>query len=127
MNRRNFLFLFGAGVAGIAIQQAIPFGRVWSFPKEIVVPEVSFEEFAFDQDFARSFKVGQTIRVRIPQRFLINAGQTRYSFRKLFPDDVTPDVIVTGLEYYSGAPPTLPPVIQLKSRRAFPDVGIPES
>jgi hypothetical protein len=28
----------GAGVAGIALEQAIPLGRVWSFPKEIVVP-----------------------------------------------------------------------------------------
>jgi hypothetical protein len=38
MNRRNFLSLFGAGVAGIALEQAIPFARVWSFPTEIVVP-----------------------------------------------------------------------------------------
>ena len=39
MNRRSFLSLFGAGVAGIALEQAIPLGRVWSFPKQIVIPE----------------------------------------------------------------------------------------
>ncbi len=39
MNRRNFLSLISAGVAGIALEQAIPLGRVWSFPKEIVIPE----------------------------------------------------------------------------------------
>ena len=29
--------LLGGGVAGLALEQAIPFNRVWSFPKEIVV------------------------------------------------------------------------------------------
>jgi hypothetical protein len=38
MNRRNFLSLFSAGVAGLALEQAIPLGRVWSFPKKIVIP-----------------------------------------------------------------------------------------
>lgn len=28
--------MFGAGVAGLALEQAIPFGRVWSFPSKIV-------------------------------------------------------------------------------------------
>jgi hypothetical protein len=32
MNRRNFLSLVSAGIAGIALDQAIPLGRVWSFP-----------------------------------------------------------------------------------------------
>lgn len=27
--------MFGLGAAGLALEQAIPFGRVWSFPKEI--------------------------------------------------------------------------------------------
>lgn len=39
MDRRNFFRLFGAGVAGVALEQAIPFGRVWSFPTTIVLPE----------------------------------------------------------------------------------------
>lgn len=40
MDRRKFLGLFSAGVAGIALEQAIPLGRVWSFPKQIVIPNV---------------------------------------------------------------------------------------
>lgn len=37
MNRRGFLKLMGGVVGGIALEQAIPLGRVWSFPKRIVV------------------------------------------------------------------------------------------
>jgi hypothetical protein len=37
MDRRRFLSLLGIGVAGVALDQAIPLGRVWSFPKEIVI------------------------------------------------------------------------------------------
>lgn len=37
MNRRGFLSLLGLGIAGVALEQAIPLGRVWSFPKEIVI------------------------------------------------------------------------------------------
>jgi hypothetical protein len=42
MNRRNFLSLFPAAVAGIALHQAIPFNRVWSFPAKILVPQNRF-------------------------------------------------------------------------------------
>jgi hypothetical protein len=37
MNRRGFLTGLGAMVAGVALEQAIPLGRVWSFPKEIKI------------------------------------------------------------------------------------------
>jgi hypothetical protein len=37
MDRRNFIASLSAGLAGITLEQAIPFGRVWSFPKEIVI------------------------------------------------------------------------------------------
>ena len=64
MDRRGFLKFFSAGVAGIALERAIPLGRVWSFPKEIVVGGV---DYAFGLDatviVARTF--------RIPQRFEI--------------------------------------------------------
>jgi hypothetical protein len=39
MDRRLFLQILGIGVGGVALEQAIPFGRVWSFPKEIIVRE----------------------------------------------------------------------------------------
>ena len=35
MNRRNFLQGLSALIGGIALEQAISLGRVWSFPKEI--------------------------------------------------------------------------------------------
>ena len=35
MDRRRFLTMGAALVGGIALEQAIPFNRVWSFPKEI--------------------------------------------------------------------------------------------
>jgi hypothetical protein len=46
MERRRFLQLFGLGVGGVALHQAIPLGRVWSFPKEIVIARAQnpFEE-----------------------------------------------------------------------------------
>ncbi|HEX3094608.1 MAG TPA: hypothetical protein VHW72_18365 [Candidatus Angelobacter sp.] len=37
MDRRNFLRGLGLVMGGIALDQAIPLGRVWSFPKEIKV------------------------------------------------------------------------------------------
>lgn len=37
MNRRRFLSLAGLSLGGIALTQAIPLGRVWSFPKKIVI------------------------------------------------------------------------------------------
>jgi hypothetical protein len=36
LSRRGFLSGLTALVGGIALEQAIPFGRVWSFPKQIV-------------------------------------------------------------------------------------------
>ena len=39
MNRRLFMSLLGGAVAGLALDQSIPLGRVWSFPKEIVIAE----------------------------------------------------------------------------------------
>lgn len=36
MDRRNFFKLFTAGIAGLALKEAIPFGRVWSFPSSII-------------------------------------------------------------------------------------------
>jgi hypothetical protein len=44
MDRRGFLKLFGMATAGLALKEAIPFGRVWSFPSAIVIPTI--EEYA---------------------------------------------------------------------------------
>ena len=54
MNRRNFLSLLTAGVAGIALDQAIPLGRVWSFPKKIIIPQGN--RFLTTDEFRREFE-----------------------------------------------------------------------
>jgi hypothetical protein len=36
MNRRGFLKGIGLVIGGIALEQAVPLGRVWSFPAKIV-------------------------------------------------------------------------------------------
>jgi hypothetical protein len=38
VNRRRFLGFLGLGAAAVAAEQVIPFNRVWSFPKQIVLP-----------------------------------------------------------------------------------------
>lgn len=47
MNRRGFLRSIGLGIGGIALEQAIPLGRVWSFPKKVVVPEALITQQMF--------------------------------------------------------------------------------
>jgi hypothetical protein len=93
MNRRNFLSLFSAGVAGIALEQAIPLGRVWSFPKKIVVPESIL--FAWE-DYERIVKVGSTIRIRQPQRWIVThepkvTWYTRADVERIFTAAFPPD------------------------------------
>lgn len=105
MNRRGFLKLFGAGVAGIALEQAIPLGRVWSFPKEIKIADppalagntfltieyitaetlrmlqanMRIEEFTIQHDRYfekfREFSIGSIVKIRFPQRFSIPADR----------------------------------------------------
>jgi hypothetical protein len=61
IDRRRFLGFLGAGVAGVALEQAIPFGRVWSFPKEIL-------RF---QDPFQLYPIGSVIQIRMPQRYMV--------------------------------------------------------
>jgi hypothetical protein len=44
MNRRGFLKALSATVGGVALAEAIPFNRVWSFPKKIVIRDKPFWE-----------------------------------------------------------------------------------
>jgi hypothetical protein len=52
MNRRSFFRFLGAGAATLALSEAIPFGRVWSFPSKIVVPETVAIDLAYYSDFS---------------------------------------------------------------------------
>lgn len=47
MNRRNFLRALGMTIGGIAVEKAVPFGRLWSFPSRNVVPVPSVEAMTF--------------------------------------------------------------------------------
>jgi hypothetical protein len=142
MERRRFLGIFVAGVAGIAIEQAIPFGRVWSFPKEIVIgfdpafgsaSAIVVEEFeqvldVFDPAAADNLKVGDIFKIRTSPRYRVSRsiGGRVYEVQE-YPGRM-PFTITHSYESYSGAPPALPPVAQLKSLfPPAPERGIPES
>ncbi|HWF03560.1 MAG TPA: twin-arginine translocation signal domain-containing protein [Candidatus Angelobacter sp.] len=46
MDRRGFLKGLAALVGGVALEQAVPLGRVWSFPKEIKVrPSIQYSNY----------------------------------------------------------------------------------
>jgi hypothetical protein len=46
MDRRGFLKLLGGTVGGLALAEAIPFNRVWSFPKKIVIAKPDLKKLA---------------------------------------------------------------------------------
>lgn len=71
MDRRRFLSFLTAGVAGIVLEQAIPLGRVWSFPKKIVVPDSGVLGRAFGFDWVEEVNVGSHLAMRFPQRFIV--------------------------------------------------------
>lgn len=73
MDRRGFFKLFSLGVAGIALEQAIPLGRVWSFPKKIVLAGIDLA--VPDSEFSvLSFSVGDVISIgRDPQRYIVTS------------------------------------------------------
>lgn len=50
MNRRNFLSGLATLIGGVAIEAAIPFNRVYSFPSKVVVPYTYID---FDKEYAR--------------------------------------------------------------------------
>ena len=81
MDRRGFLKFFSAGVAGIALEQAIPLGRVWSFPKKIVIPNVFLKTEWITEESLRILKRNLQLRFEIgdivtfakwPGRFVVS-------------------------------------------------------
>lgn len=51
----------GLGVAGLALEEAIPLGRVWSFPKEIIIPKTGI--------VVRFVKTWDPVRLMFLRRF----------------------------------------------------------
>jgi hypothetical protein len=75
MDRRKFLSLMSASAAGIALDQAIPFGRVWSFPSKIQIakPRAVRPYWTFPLERGLHLAVGDEIlitRVPDPYRFV---------------------------------------------------------
>jgi hypothetical protein len=91
MNRRSFFRFLGAGAATLALSEAIPFGRVWSFPSKIVVP---LQPLSWGECFEAPTRVGQTIRIRFPQHWIVR------DFGEYTPAIITPraeNFVVTSL------------------------------
>jgi hypothetical protein len=110
MERRRFITLLGAGIAGFALEQAIPLGRVWSFPKKIVVPQYVTIDGVLGRCWGFEWSddvtlVGTTEPFRVPQRFVV-----RDSYVSLDVDHVD-HVAVRAVD---------PPLIQI-ARRLDPE------
>lgn len=67
MERRGFLKLFGGAAAAAVAAPLIPFNRVWSFPSKIATPR----GLSVDTWWGERFPIGSTLRIRLPQRFLV--------------------------------------------------------
>lgn len=63
MDRRKFLGSLIAGVAGIAIEQAIPLGRVWSFPKKIVIAAPGTIGHCLGFDWEEELAIGDIVSI----------------------------------------------------------------
>jgi len=85
MNRRNFLRILGGTALAVAIEEAIPLNRVWSFPSKIVVPtydelnaitlraireQVVLDEFFQPSPFLKHLRV----RVNEPEKYVWSGG-----------------------------------------------------
>lgn len=82
INRRHFLGGLAALVGGVVLEQAIPFNRVWSFPKQIVIAQYS--DFVNISDLAEETAID-------PQIF-------RYVYRNHKGEILSPEIVVTGRE-----------------------------
>lgn len=82
MERRGFLKGLAALVGGIALEQAVPFGRVWSFPKEI-------KRLNFSRDaFLSLFPIGTMVHIRFPQVFFVRESIENGESALQFPENL---------------------------------------
>jgi|SRR5579864_1335360 len=88
MNRRGFLEFVGAGVAGIALDQAIPLNRVWSFPKKIVLAR----EGVLDRPYGFEWSADMLERIASGNDlwFFDHAGKLwKWNYRELEPVEMS--------------------------------------
>jgi hypothetical protein len=96
MNRRSFVALLGAAAVGGIAGEAIPFGRVWSFPKKIIVPAYTGSQpfngiaFAVGREFVNLDVIAGTD--------LAYGADGTVILRKAFRRDLTTGLIVARYE-----------------------------
>lgn len=76
--RRKFLGGLTALIGGLALEEAIPFNRVWSFPTKIVVPNIApLATIYYDPEALWTFK---------------------YAYRNSKTGKLSDPILVTGME-----------------------------
>ena len=115
MDRRDFLSLFGMTAGGIALEQAIPFNRVWSFPKEISFLALPTIELVNKIDFSIGDLITVndwsglfvTSRVNVDGTVELYGGDQRLYRRGVQVDKLNPIIIVDVIPTTVSAAPHL--------------------
>src|SRR5437899_110770 len=66
MDRRSFLRGLGVVISGVAVEQAIPLGRVWSFPKQIVIQKSLHQQYCEGVLSRESFPLAWLHQMSLP-------------------------------------------------------------
>jgi hypothetical protein len=93
MERRRFLSLLTAGVAGIALDQAIPLGRVWSFPSKITLASTLNVG-----DIVTMTEVWRRVRTSMPERWIVSRKIGHHLYEVVYPGRAPFKVIDSYIE-----------------------------
>jgi hypothetical protein len=151
LNRRGFLKMLGGGVAGIAIAEAVPLGRVRSFPKVLkligidlaagesvtavslvrgnVFLTTEYVTMEYLRVLKNKLRVAELMRPTAFDREFAVGDVITVNMPALHQVQVVDRLPFVSCSAYSGGPPARPPVIQLKSPLVpfAPALGMPES
>lgn len=86
MNRRGFLSLLGMTTGGVLIDQAIPFNRVWSFPKNITIVRDTFD-YSDHLAAAHQFLATHDFFVKEAMRIFIKNANFASRFKREYNPD----------------------------------------
>lgn len=81
MERRSFLRGLAAIVGGLALEEAIPLGRVWSFPSKIIIPQKQIEAVSI----GHVLKMMESIRPHLP-RLYVNENMLHHHLSSKHPE-----------------------------------------
>jgi hypothetical protein len=136
--------MLGGGVAGIALNEAVPLGRVWSFPKVLKFFGIDLGAQDATAVVVGGFSSGNCFLTTewVSMECLRLLKKNLATHKALWWNRTIYDEFAVGQSiqvkipqrtiegFYSGAPPARPPVIQLKSPLlplVLPALGMPES